>query len=80
MSSDFHFRVPEAFMQNLIDIGTVVSEKIQFEFFYVHHLRPRSRNDLDLHYLHNLSSYILKNPLFSLFPTEKPKLPNLTLP
>ena len=24
--------------------------------------------------------YFLKNPLFSLFPIEKPKLPNLTLP
>ena len=33
MSSDFHFRVPEAFMQNLVDIGTVVAEKIQFEFY-----------------------------------------------
>ena len=39
----------KAFIQNLVQIGTV-SEKIQFEFLYVHDLGPRSRNDLDLHY------------------------------
>ena len=37
---------------NLVQIGTVVSEKIQFEFLYVHDLGPRSRNDLDLQYSH----------------------------
>ena len=37
----------------LIDrIGTVVSEKIQFEFFYVHYLGSRSRNNIDLQYSH----------------------------
>ena len=50
MSSDFHFLVPESFDTNLVQIGTVVSEKIQFEFLYVHDLGPRSRNDLDLQY------------------------------
>ena len=30
----------------------IVSEKIQFEFLYVHDLGPRSRNDLDLQYSH----------------------------
>ena len=50
MSSDFHFLVPEAFIKNLVQIGTVVSEKIWFEFLYVHDLGPRSRNDLDLQY------------------------------
>ena len=40
----------KAFIQNLVQIGTVVSEKIQFEFLYVHDLGPRSRNDLDLQY------------------------------
>ena len=30
MSSDFHFLVPESFKQNLFQIGTEVSEKIQF--------------------------------------------------
>ena len=43
----FHMK---AFIQNLVQIGTVVSEKIQFEFLYVHDLGPRSRNDLDLQY------------------------------
>ena len=41
-----------AFVHNLVQIGTVVSEKIQFEFLYmyVHDLGPSSRNDLDLQY------------------------------
>ena len=38
----------KAFIQSLVQIDTVVSEKIQFEFLYVHNLGPRSRNDLDL--------------------------------
>ena len=40
----------KAFIQHLVQICTVVSEKIQFEFLYVHDLGPRSRNDLDLQY------------------------------
>ena len=36
----------KAFIQNLVQIGTVVSEKIQFEVLYVNNLGPRSRNDL----------------------------------
>ena len=78
-------------MQNLVQIGTVVSEKIGFEFFYVHDLGPRSRNDLDLQYsytfIHSLRCLLLpifrsqaaivsENPMFSLFPIEKQKLPN----
>ena len=43
---------PKAFIQNLVQISTVVSEKIQFEFLYVHDIGPRSRNDLDLQYSH----------------------------
>ena len=39
-------------MQSLVQIGTVDSEKIQFEFLYVHNLWPRSRYDLDLQYSH----------------------------
>ena len=42
----------KAFIQNLVQIGTVVSEKIQFQFLYVHDLGPRSRNYLDLQYSH----------------------------
>ena len=42
----------KAFIQSLVQIDTVVSEKIQFEILYVHDLGPRSRNDLDLQYSH----------------------------
>ena len=42
----------KACIQNLVQIGTVVSEKIRFEFLYVHDLGPRSSNDLDLQYSH----------------------------
>ena len=52
MSSDFHFLVPESFHKKLVQIGKVVFEKITFEFLYVHDLRLRSRNDLDLQYSH----------------------------
>ena len=52
MSSDFYFLVPESFHKNLVQIGKVVSEKIWFEFLYVHDLGPRSKNDLDLQYSH----------------------------
>ena len=48
MSSDFQPLVSES----LVQIGTVVSEKIQFEFLYVHNLGPRTRYDLDLQYSH----------------------------
>ena len=96
MSSDFHFIVPvKAFIQSLVQIGTVVSEKIQFEFLYVHDLGPRSRNYLDLQYsqifIYSIRCLLLltfrslaaivseKSPVF-IFPIEKPKLLNLTLP
>ena len=52
MSSDFHFLVPESFHTKLVQIRKVVSEKIRFEFLYVHDLGPRSSNDLDLQYSH----------------------------
>ena len=80
-------------MQNLLQNGPVVSEKIRFEFLYVHNLGLRSRNDLDLQYSHTFmksiiclylptfrsqASIVSKNPLFSPFPIEKPKFPNLT--
>ena len=42
----------KAYIQNLVQIGSVGSEKIRFEFLYVHDLGPRSRNDLDLQYSH----------------------------
>ena len=64
MSSDFHFLVPESFHKNLVQIGTVVSEKIWFSFLYVHDLGPRSRNDLDLQYLH---TFIIRGLLLITF-------------
>ena len=42
----------KAFIQSLVQIDTVVSEKIQFEILYAHNLGPRLRNDLDLQYSH----------------------------
>ena len=42
----------KAFIQNLVQIGKVVSEKIRFEFLYVHDLGARSRNYIDLQYSH----------------------------
>ena len=42
----------KAFIQNLVQNGSVVSEKIRFEFLYVHNLGPRSRNDVYLQYSH----------------------------
>ena len=52
MSSDFISLYLKAFIQSLVQIGTVVSVKIQFEFLYVHNLGPRSRISLDLQYSH----------------------------
>ena len=42
----------KACIQNRVQIGKVASEKIWFEFLYVHNLGPRSRNDLDLQNSH----------------------------
>ena len=42
----------KAFVKIVVQIGTVVSEKIRFEFLYVHDLGPRSRNDLALQHSH----------------------------
>ena len=52
MSSDFHFLVPESFHKKFGSDRQVASEKIRFDFLYVHELGPRSRNDLDLQYSH----------------------------
>ena len=95
MLSDFHFLVPEMFHTKFVQIGTVVSEKIQFEFLYVHNLGPRSRNDLDLKYSHifiysirclllptfrSLAAKVSEKSTVFTFSYRKPKLPNLTLP
>ena len=53
MLINFHFLVPESFHTKFgSEWLRVVSEKIRFEFLYVHDLGPRSRNDLDLQYSH----------------------------
>ena len=85
----------KAFTQNLIQNGTVVSEKIRFEILYVHNIGPRSRNDIGLQYSHtfiNLIRCLLLPTLRSLVAivSEKPtvfpfsygnaKLTNFTLP
>ena len=46
MSLNFHFLVPESFHTKFGSDHTEVSEKIQFEFLYVHDLGPRSRMTL----------------------------------
>ena len=49
-ANKFSFPYLKAFIQNLVQNGSVVSEKIRFEFLYIHDLVPRSRNDFDLQY------------------------------
>ena len=66
MSSGFHFLIPESFHKKLVQIGTVVSEKIRLEFLYVHDLGPRSRNDLDLQYSHTFI-YVIRCQLLLTF-------------
>ena len=53
----------KANIQNLVQNGTAVSEKILFEFLYVHDLGPRSRNDLDLQYSQTFINLIRCLPL-----------------
>ena len=91
-----HIHVPQDFLKkNLVQIGTVVFEKIRFDFLYVHDLGPRSKNDLDLQFSHtfiysircllfltfrSLAAIVSEKSTAFTFPIEKPKLPNLTLP
>ena len=87
-------KVPESFhKKSLVQIGKLVSEKIRFEFLYVHDLGPRSRNDIDLQYSY-IFIYLIRCLLLltfrslaaivseksTAFPIDNPKLPNLTLP
>ena len=58
MSSDFISLYLKAFIQNLVQNGPVISEKIGFEFLYIHDLGPRSSNDLDLQYSHTFMKLI----------------------
>ena len=54
----FIFLYLKAFIQNLVQNGTVVFEKIQFDVLYVHDLGPRSRNNIDLQYSHTFINAI----------------------
>ena len=66
MLTNFHSLYLKAFIQNLVQNGPVVSEKIWSEFLYVHNLEQRSSNDLDLQYSHTFmkSSSCLYLPTF----------------
>ena len=48
----------KAFTQNLVQNGSVFSEKIWFEFLYIQDLRPSSRNDLDIQCSHTFMKSI----------------------
>ena len=78
-------------MQNWIQICIAASEKIHFNFLYVHDLGPKTRNDIDLQYSYNfiysiryqlllpfrsLAAIVSENFTVFTFPREKPKLPN----
>ena len=76
MPSDFHFLVPESFKQKLVQIGTEVSEKTQFEFLFLHTLCQGQEISLTFN-THISSKYSIR---CHFFPIEKPKLPNFTLP
>ena len=56
LSSDFNSLYLKAFIKHLVQIGTVVSEKIWFEFLYEHDFGPRSR--MTLTFNTHISSYI----------------------
>ena len=72
----------QAYIQNLAEDGPVVTEK-QLYFLFVNDLGQRSRNDIDRQYvLINTIIFRSKAAIVfekSTFPTEKPKLQNLTL-
>ena len=58
MLIDFHFLLPESFHTKFGLEWPSSSEKIRFEFLYVHDLGPRSINDLDLQYSHTFMKSI----------------------
>ena len=95
MLTNLHFSVPEIFHTKFSSEWPSISEKIRFEFLYVHDLGPRSSNDLDLQYSHTFiksisclylptfrsqASIVSEKSTVFFFPIEKPKFPNLTLP
>ena len=67
----------KACIQNRVQIGTIVSEKIWFEFLYVHDLGPRSSDDLDLQYSHTFI-YSIRCLLLSTFRSLAAILPEIS--
>ena len=57
-----NFLVPESFHKKLVQIGKLVSEKIWFEFLYVHDLRPlhdlRQGQEMTLTFNTHIPSFI----------------------
>ena len=95
MSSDFHFLAPESFHTKFGSVRHSSFLENQVQILYVHHLGPRSRNSLGLQYSHifiysircmllltfrSLAAILSEKSTVSLFPIEKPKLSNLTMP
>ena len=54
MSSNFDFLVPKTFIQNLVQNGIVVSEKIRFDCFYV----PDFFKKRSLFWSENLTNFV----------------------
>ena len=96
MLSNFHFLVPESFHTKFgSDRHSSFVRKSSLYFFMYTTLGQGQEMTLtfNTHIFSNIQSDVcsfylsgywlqkfLKNPLFSLFPIEKPKSPNLTLP
>ena len=94
-SSDFHFLVPESFHTKFTSewssslrksglnfcMYTTLGQGQVMTLTFNTHIPSFSQLVVCIYQLsgHRLQQF-LKNPLFSLFPTEKPKFPNLTLP
>ena len=96
ISSDFHFLVPESFHTKFgsdrhssflrkfnlnFCMYTTLGQGQEMTLTFITNISSYIQLDVCSYYLsgHWLQSF-LKNPLFSLVPIEKPKLPNLTLP
>ena len=85
MFMNFNFHVPKS-LQNLNENGSVVNEKSEFNFHVKMTLSQGQEMTLTFNtHISSLTQLVssqrfLKNPLFSLFPIEKPKLQTLTLP
>ena len=89
MLLNFHFHVLKAYIQNLVKNGPVVFEKSKFQFSYVMTLGQgqemtltfiNSISGLHLPTFRSHTAIVSEKSTVSLFPIEKPRLQNLTLP